>query len=48
MLTAALAPARTLDAAAIRDDFPLLARSTSDARPSSTWTAPPAPRSRPP
>src|SRR5215218_1874036 len=33
MATAALAPARTLDAAAIRDDFPLLARSTLDARP---------------
>ena len=33
MPTAALAPARTLDAAAIRDDFPLLARSTPDARP---------------
>src|SRR5215207_3187294 len=32
MLTA-LAPARTLDAAAIRDDFPLLARSTPDERP---------------
>ena len=33
MPTAALAPARTLDAAAIRDDFPLLARSTPAARP---------------
>ncbi len=33
MPTATLAPARTLDAAAIRDDFPLLARSTPDARP---------------
>src|SRR5918998_6161053 len=33
MLTAALAPARTLDAATIRDDFPLLARSVVDDRP---------------
>src|SRR5918997_1203386 len=33
MPTAALTPARTLDSAAIRDDFPLLARSTSDAQP---------------
>jgi cysteine desulfurase/selenocysteine lyase len=33
MSTTTLAPARTLDAAAIRDDFPLLARSTLDARP---------------
>jgi cysteine desulfurase/selenocysteine lyase len=33
MLTAALASDRTLDAAAIRDDFPLLARSTPDPRP---------------
>src|SRR5687767_12166730 len=33
MHTAALASDRTLDAAAIRDDFPLLARSTPDPRP---------------
>jgi hypothetical protein len=33
MPTAALAPAPTLDAAAIRDDFPLLARSTPAAQP---------------
>src|SRR5688572_26039160 len=33
MLSAALAPARTLDAAEIRDDFPLLVRSTPDPRP---------------
>jgi cysteine desulfurase / selenocysteine lyase len=33
MSTATLAPARTLDAAAIRDDFPLLVRSPLDNRP---------------
>ncbi len=33
MITATLAPTHTLDAVAIRDDFPLLARATLDARP---------------
>ena len=33
MPTATLAPTRTLDAAAIREEFPLLARSNPDARP---------------